>query len=281
MSVALWIQTACAWEALADKVGNVSRHYDFEDVTVVDFVLSGAAIAPVLAEVRSYGVGRAVCEAVRATRQVCASNTNLGILLLLTPLAWTVDRHSLARLLQACDVAESRWIVQAIREAKPGGLGQVDAQDVREEPTVPLVELMRLAPSHDRIARQYATAFAEVFEEVVPDLRERLDHGIEPAVQYAQLRQLARHGDSLIARKRGLAESEEVRRRAAEVLGDPEAWPGRRAEFDAWLRAEGHARNPGTTADLLAAGLYVLLARGEITPAHPWRGVPKNASPIG
>jgi triphosphoribosyl-dephospho-CoA synthase len=281
MSIALWIQTACVWEALADKVGNVSRHHDFEDVTVVDFVLSGAAIAPVLAEVRSYGVGRAVCEAVRATRQVCANNTNLGIVLLLAPLARAVDRDQLARLLQECDVAESRWIVQAIREAKPGGLGRMDAQDVRDEPTVPLVELMRLAPPHDRIARQYVTAFAEVFDEVVPDLRERLDHGIEPALQHAQLRQLARHGDSLIARKRGIGESDEARQRAAEVLAQPESWPERRAALDAWLRAEGHARNPGTTADLLAAGLFVLLARGEITPAHPWRDVAKNASALG
>jgi triphosphoribosyl-dephospho-CoA synthase len=208
-----------------------------------------------------------VYEAVRATRQVCDSNTNLGIVLLLTPLAWTVERRELAALLESCGVAESHAIVRAIREAKPSGLGQADTQDVRDEPTVPLIDLMRLAPEHDRIARQYATAFAEVFDEVVPDLREHLDQGIEPALQHAQLRQLARHGDSLIARKRGLAESDETRRRAAEVLARPE----RRAEFDAWLRAEGHTRNPGTTADLLAAGLYVLLARGEITPRHPWR----------
>ncbi|MFQ3593826.1 MAG: triphosphoribosyl-dephospho-CoA synthase, partial [Gemmataceae bacterium] len=152
--------------------------------------------------------------------------------------------------------------------------GQVAHHDVRDEPTLPLAPLMGLAASHDRIARQYATAFAEVFEEVVPDLREYLPQGIEPALQHAQLRQLARHGDSLIARKAGLAESDQARRRAAEVLTTPE----RRSALDAWFRAEGHRRNPGTTADLLAAGLYVLLARGELEVKHPWRASPKIVS---
>ena len=29
--------------------------------------------------------------------------------------------------------------------------------------------------------------------------------------------------------------------------------------FDRWLRADGHARNPGTTADLVTACLFVAL----------------------
>ena len=34
------------------------------------------------------------------------------------------------------------------------------------------------------------------------------------------------------------------------------------ANFDFWLRSDGHRRNPGTTADLVAAGLFVLLREG-------------------
>ena len=34
---------------------------------------------------------------------------------------------------------------------------------------------------------------------------------------------------------------------------------GAAAELDYWLRSDGHRRNPGTTADLVAAGLFVLL----------------------
>ena len=44
------------------------------------------------------------------------------------------------------------------------------------------------------------------------------------------------------------------------------------AEFDHWLRADGHRRNPGTTADLVAACLFVALREGIITlpPQVPW-----------
>jgi triphosphoribosyl-dephospho-CoA synthase len=44
------------------------------------------------------------------------------------------------------------------------------------------------------------------------------------------------------------------------------------AELDAWLRAEGNARNPGTTADLVTACLFVALRAATITlpPSYPW-----------
>jgi triphosphoribosyl-dephospho-CoA synthase len=80
---------------------------------------------------------------------------------------------------------------------------------------------------------------------------------------------MARHPDTLIARKRGRAEAEETARRARGVLNtdwprEPASWRAVK-EFDAWLRAEGHARNPGATADLLTACLFVLLREDTIT----------------
>jgi triphosphoribosyl-dephospho-CoA synthase len=35
-------------------------------------------------------------------------------------------------------------------------------------------------------------------------------------------------------------------------------------DFDFWLRSDGHRRNPGTTADLIAAALFVLLREGRV-----------------
>src|SRR5262245_12005583 len=86
-SPGLLAQTACIWEVTARKPGNVHRYRDFADLTFVDFALSAAAIAPVLDRAASQPVGLTVLQAVAATRQVTASNTNLGILLLLAPLA--------------------------------------------------------------------------------------------------------------------------------------------------------------------------------------------------
>src|SRR3989440_8449195 len=83
----LWAQTACIWEATARKPGNIHRERDFDDLSYVDLLVSAAAIAPVLERADDKRVGDIVYEGVEATRRVCRTNSNLGILLLLAPLA--------------------------------------------------------------------------------------------------------------------------------------------------------------------------------------------------
>jgi triphosphoribosyl-dephospho-CoA synthase len=79
---------------------------------------------------------------------------------------------------------------------------------------------------------------------------------------------MARHPDSLIARKRGAVEAMESAMRASAVLD--KGWPHKSggrdafADLDAWLRDEGRRRNPGTTADVIAACLFVLLRQQKI-----------------
>ena len=41
----LLAQTACIWEAIARKVGNVHRCADFANTTLLDFLVSAAAAA--------------------------------------------------------------------------------------------------------------------------------------------------------------------------------------------------------------------------------------------
>ena len=78
----LCAQIACIWEATARKPGNVHRYRDFHDSHYTDFLLSAAAIAPVMANACQRRVGVTVLDAVRATRRVTGTNTNLGIVLL-------------------------------------------------------------------------------------------------------------------------------------------------------------------------------------------------------
>ncbi len=278
----LWAQLACIWEATARKPGNVHRFRDFADLHYLDFLLSAAAIAPVLDKARGRQVGATVHEAVRATRRVVRTNTNLGIVLLLAPLATVPEeddlRTGLARVLDALDVADARDVYTAIRLAVPGGLGCVPEQDVAEEPTQSLRQVMALAADRDSVARQYATAFREVFEEGVPALQDGLERTrtLEGAVIYCHLSWMARHPDSLIARKRGAVEAEEASRRAQEALATWDGDLSSLGELDAWLRAEGHARNPGTSADLVTATLFVALRQGNIVLPNsiPWSNGP-------
>jgi triphosphoribosyl-dephospho-CoA synthase len=268
-------QIACIWEATARKPGNVHRYCDFADSSYTDFLLSAAAIAPVMTTACQRRVGATILDAVRATRRVTGTNTNLGIVLLLAPLATVAPetelRSGVERVLDGLDVEDARLTYEAIRLASPGGLGDAPEQDVREEPTQTLRQVMALAAERDLIARQYANGFAEVFEEGAPAVLAGLERtgSIEGAIIHAHLHLMAHHPDTLIARKSGRAEAEEAARRAREVL---DAGSTELKRFDGWLRAEGHARNPGATADLLAACLFVLLRENtiELPLRYPW-----------
>ena len=74
---------------------------------------------------------------------------------------------------------------------------------------------------------------------------------------------MADHPDSLIARSSARSSPNRLAswHGLSIASGDPWSDPYRRqlADLDFWLRCDGHRRNPGTTADLIAAGLFVLL----------------------
>lgn len=279
LSIGLLAQVACLMEVTTPKPGNVHRGRDFDDVDFLDFVVSAAAIAGPLDRARRIGVGAAVYEAVEATRRLVATNTNLGIVLLLAPLTAVPEdvalRDGVASVLAATTIDDARAVYRAIRWARPGGLGTVADQDVGVEPTVTLLRAMELAADRDLVARQYANGYREVFEGALPALRASIDAGrpLETSIVAAYLAVLADHPDTLIARKRGQGEAQEASRRAADVLAA--GWPDRAAaralcdDFDAWLRGIGHARNPGATADLITAALFAALRDGIIPLPRP------------
>jgi len=274
MSIGLHAQLACIWEATARKPGNVHRYRDFADMTYLDFLMSAAAIAPVMGRAPTQRVGQTILDAVKATRQVTSTNTNLGIILLFAPLAAVPEGTDLkvgvAEVLANLNVEDARLAYQAIRLAEPGGLGKVEEQDLSEEPTLSLREVMALAAERDMIARQYAKAFADVFD-FVKDLEKACFQlqSLEAAVIQTFLRWLYYYPDSLIVRKCGMAAARMVQEHVGRLLNSA----GKdHDEFDAYLRAEGNRRNPGTSADLTAACLFAALRLGIITvpPQYPW-----------
>ena len=132
-------------------------------------------------------------------------------------------------------------------------------QDVRNDPTVTLVDAMRLAADRDGIAREYAESFEATFEIGAPALeRARADGlGWSEAVVETFLTLLAARPDTHIARRGGAALAAQATRLAAGALaeGGVRSATGLNAidEMDRVLRDERHHGNPGTTADLTAA----------------------------
>jgi triphosphoribosyl-dephospho-CoA synthase len=264
---------ACLLEVSIPKPGNVHRGADFDDLSFHDFAAAAVAIGPVMDRAATgAGVGRSVLDAVAATRRVAATNVNLGIALLLAPLAVVPRETSLEAgihdVLSGLSPADASLVYEAIRLANPGGLGKVDQGDVRGPAPDDLLDAMRSAADRDAIARQYATGFRDVFGLVAPELRRNLAEGrpLGAAVIRTHLRTIEVLPDTLIARKCGPAVAAEAALYAGQVLAAREGEDGdyleALADFDFWLRSDGHRRNPGATADLIAAGLFVLLREG-------------------
>ncbi len=254
-------QLACVLEVSAEKPGNITPSHDFDDTTYEDMVRCAIAIGPELVVDR--GVGETVLAIVEGSPT--PANTNLGIALLLAPLAKSVLaggplRERLGETLQALDVADARAAYAAIRLAGAGGLDEPVEHDVREEPQIGLREAMAAAAERDSIASEYVTDFALTFEVGLPALRNLT----RDAIVELHLRLLAHTPDTLIARKAGADAAEQVSAGAREVLA------GRMTlqSFDASLRTHGNKLNPGTTADLVTATVFVALVEGILAPSH-------------
>jgi len=272
---------ACIMEVCAPKAGNVHPAVRFRDVTHEHFIASAEAIKPILSRATSQCVGQTILDCVIATQQAAGSNTNLGIILLLAPLCAVPLKmpieSGILKVLDDLTVEDAALTYEAIRLAKPGGLGRVKDADVEQLPRINLKQAMSLAADRDAIARQYVCGFQDVIESVAHDLAQPPnDTAMTQAdcIVLAHLKQMAREPDSLIHRKCGDVVAQESAARAQAVIDA--GWPRGResgtmfATLDRWLREDGHRRNPGTSADLIAAGLFVAMRQGRLQPDFNW-----------
>ncbi len=272
--VAVAAQLACLLEASAPKPGNVSPERHFHDTRYEDFLASAVAIGPALSAAGRRPLGRTIHAAAEATARWARANTNLGIILLLAPLtraavrAGGTLRQRVGGVLAETTVEDSVEVYAAIRLARPGGLGRAVVEDVAAPPTVTLREAMALAAERDAVAREYVTDFATTFEVGAPALLAARADGLAwgDAIVEAFLVLLGAGPDTHIARKLGPETAEAISRRAREVtaVGGVRHPAGREAlaRLDAELRDPTNSRNPGTTADLTCAALFVVILEG-------------------
>ena len=128
--------------------------------------------------------------------------------------------------------------------------------------TATLREAMEEAAERDRIARQYATAYEDVFLLGLPALATARKRRSDPrwSTLEVYLTFLAAMPDTHILRKFDAATAEEVRREAAgwrdafAAAPDPDGMTEGLLRWDAALKTSGI--NPGTSADLTVATLF-------------------------
>lgn len=255
---------------MAPKFGNVDAMNRFADLTASDFLIGAEKLA--IASETHHRIGAIILSAVRDSMSATLSNANLGICLLIGPLVAAVRmvetegmtlHNAIEQVLSQLTAQDAADVFTAIREANPGGLGQSKEMDVADQPPSDLIAAMRHAEDRDLIARQFSRNFVDVLDTFLPILSANIERYGDAlwGIRQAQLDLLAQYPDSLIGRKCGAAVAAAVSLRASELrkiqIGNirSDAEQG----FDAWLRADGNRLNPGTTADLIAAGLFLLL----------------------
>ena len=261
---------ACQQEVSAPKPGNVNCFSGGHQMSILDFIKSAHAIAPVLSQ-QHLSIGSLILQSVIATRQVVDCNTNLGIILLFAPLCKAIHDcqnieqlpASLQSVLENLTVDDASKAYEGIRLAQAGGLGKREQQDVNTEPTVTLRKAMEYAQEKDAIAAQYLNNYHEILDLGLTNLTLSINCGesVEWASAFAYLNLLSAVPDSLIIRKQGMDCANIVMKEAqrlAQKMNGNKKLSHFKADIVLWDKElKRKAINPGTTADMTAAILLV------------------------
>jgi triphosphoribosyl-dephospho-CoA synthase len=254
------------------KPGNVDRHREYPDLRFEHF-LAGAVGAREGFELAVDGerLGVAFREAVEGMSDQRGGNTQFGAVLLTTPLVVAAGRGSLTpegagavvsetTVADAADFYRAFEAVDVAVEEPPEGMEPLDvrrgsdAVPVLEERGLTLADVMERSTERDGVAREWVGGFERSFAAA-----DALANGEGPVTGRAAdvfLDLLAEEVDTFVAIKHDRETAERVTERAR-AARDGDIDPEELAEA---FVAEGI--NPGTTADIVAAGLFVALERG-------------------
>lgn len=257
---------ACLAELEALKPGNVHIFADGHGMQVQDFIQSAEVSAPALCDDQAFGVrslGQRILDALHATYDKVGCNTNLGIVLLAAPVVQAVSiypqlmlQNGLQQVLQQTTLADAACVYEGIRLVNPAGMGQREEHDVSQAPQIDLLEAMRLASTHDMVARQYVDGYETIFSQALPLYRELMARWERPAwaLTAVYLYWLATFPDSHIVRKYGVKTAAAVQQvaqthyKALLALENPKHYLPQLLAWDQALKQQ--KLNPGTSADL-------------------------------
>jgi len=256
------------------KPGNVDRHRDLPGLRFEHF-LAGAIGAADGLELAGTGapVGESFERAVDGMADQRGGNTQFGALLLLVPLVRASEGEdaptpeSASRVVEQTTVEDAANFYRAFDHVDVAvGDPPEDAADLDvrrgsdaipafEERGLTLADVMELSAPADGVAREWTTGFERSF--AVADRIEGGEGSIPDRAAGAFLEALAEEPDTLVATQHGPEVAASVSEEGAALVGAP------REDVEAFADdLVARAVNPGTTADIVAAGLYVALQRG-------------------
>ena len=274
------------------KPGNVHRTQDFSDMFYEDFLISSTSIRENLELVANnastyypgmlnqINVGRCIYGCIRNTQNLVKTNTNLGISMLLIPMAAAFGAikdedtlfnfpHILKTILENSSTDDAICLIKAISLANAGGLDNktseydVDNKDTIEDirrNNINLYNLFEMSASYDKISYELINGLPVILKYGYPTYAKYMnDYSKNDVTLEIYLTILANVPDTLITRKYGDRVAQKVSKQASTILKNTKIASTDRLnqlkEFDTFLRNNKY--NPGTTADFTAASLFV------------------------
>lgn len=250
------------------KPGNVDRDHDFPDITYGHFLASAIGVGPVFekAAISNAGVGTLIREAVEESAKWNGGiNTHFGTFLLLMPLIMAAckgDVHQANEIVQKTTVEDAIEFYKAFK-CVDVYLEDVDNLSVKDAKSIDEIErrgltlydIMKISARQDGIAQEWVRGFPRTFAGARMLAEKVKEMGMNDAIVHSYLTLLAERPDTLVQKKFGSSVAEEVSRKASSVLKEQSIDAVRRLD-DELVRKR---INPGTTADVIAASLFVHL----------------------
>ena len=284
------------------KPGNVHRTRDFHDMVFEDFLISGIAIGDTIREAATHGLeinnsisfkeaklGKYILQAVKETDKWVANNTNLGIIMLFTPITISAAisdnldelRENINNLVINSTVIDTIALYEAISIADAGGMGEQEDFDVTSSDSnqelmdnnLNIYDVLKISSSWDSLAMELTSKMPVTFDVGYPVFSKlRREHSINLATVTTFLTILSQVPDTLISRKYGDEKAKKVSILAMDVLNslnidntdinninsnnyDMIDFNKKLTDFDDYLFE--NKLNPGTTADLTASSIMI------------------------
>ena len=264
------IKFVCDTEMKSLKPGNVHKFSESHDMNVQDFFKSSLIISKCLTK-NNLDLGKKILNSVNEIQNKIKKNTNLGIILMLSPIVTVVQKEGIISkeellrkirsLIKKQNIKNSIPIFKAISLTSPGGLGFSKKYDVNEPPNTNLYKAMEFAKKKDLIARQYCNGFEDIYKIGIPAYKKFYNKWgkVDWALTGVYLTFLQKFNDSHIARNKGNEIATSIKKEAKKYYlflkknKNLIKIKKKLLIFDKKLKSK--RINPGTIADLTVATL--------------------------
>jgi len=219
-------------------------------------------------------------------------NTLLGTVMLFAPIAvaagmtktkkdfvfdMSLLRKNVKSVVESTTPQDAVDLYEAVNIANPSGLNMSNELDVNNpnskrqliKDKISLFRVFQIGASYDDVCSEWVNNYLINFTEAFPYLIGKLqtkDDDLNHAIVHTFLKILSDHPDTFIARKAGKEKAQEISSEAKKALqlGGLESVAGRKYinDLDLKLRGLGNRLNPGTTADMTAVSLALLVLSG-------------------